>query len=76
MVNTALATAENPEAMGKAFQKAVCAGREAFLAGLGNVSVCNQFSLNRFSYRNCMIQNSSGMSTEFSQFIKGMTGRI
>jgi len=42
LVNTALATAEDPEAMGSAFQKAVEAGREAFLAGLGRVSTFAQ----------------------------------
>lgn len=35
LVNTALAIARNPEAMGRAFKKGVEAGREAFLAGLG-----------------------------------------
>jgi thiazole synthase len=35
LVNTALAVAGNPAAMGTAFRKGVEAGREAFLAGLG-----------------------------------------
>ncbi len=35
LVNTAIAVAENPEAMAKAFCKGVEAGREARLAGLG-----------------------------------------
>lgn len=35
LVNTAIAVAENPEAMAKAFRKGVEAGREASLAGLG-----------------------------------------
>lgn len=35
MVNTAIATAQNPPAMAGAFARAVRAGREAFLAGLG-----------------------------------------
>ncbi|MDR1608213.1 MAG: thiazole synthase [Deltaproteobacteria bacterium] len=35
MINTAVATAENPPAMAKAFALAVKAGREAYLAGLG-----------------------------------------
>jgi thiazole synthase len=35
LVNTALAVAGNPSAMGAAFRKGVEAGREAFLAGLG-----------------------------------------
>jgi len=35
LVNTAIAVAENPEAMAKAFRKGVEAGREARLAGLG-----------------------------------------
>ncbi|MDR1577896.1 MAG: thiazole synthase [Deltaproteobacteria bacterium] len=38
MVNTAVATAENPPAMARAFALAVRAGREAYLAGLGPVS--------------------------------------
>jgi len=35
LVNTAIAVAENPAAMARAFRKGVEAGREAFLAGLG-----------------------------------------
>ncbi|MDO3379022.1 thiazole synthase [Geoalkalibacter halelectricus] len=35
LVNTALAVARDPGAMGRAFKKGVEAGREAFLAGLG-----------------------------------------
>jgi len=35
LVNTALAVADDPGAMGAAFKKGVEAGREAFLAGLG-----------------------------------------
>jgi thiazole synthase len=35
LVNTALAVAGDPQAMGRAFKKGVEAGREAFLAGLG-----------------------------------------
>jgi thiazole synthase len=35
LVNTALAVARDPGAMGAAFRKGVEAGREAFLAGLG-----------------------------------------
>ncbi len=35
LVNTALAVARNPGAMGAAFKKGVEAGREAYLAGLG-----------------------------------------
>jgi thiazole synthase len=38
MVNTAVATAENPPAMARAFAWAVKAGRAAYLAGLGRVS--------------------------------------
>ncbi|MCM1377045.1 MAG: thiazole synthase [Clostridium sp.] len=38
LVNTAIAVAGNPPAMARAFAKAVEAGREAFLAGLGAVS--------------------------------------
>lgn len=38
LVNTAIAVAGNPEAMARAFAKAVEAGREAFVAGLGAVS--------------------------------------
>jgi len=34
LVNTAIAVAENPVAMGAAFKKAVEAGRMAYLAGL------------------------------------------
>jgi thiazole synthase len=37
MANTALATAGNLPQMAKAFKKAIEAGREAFLAGLGRV---------------------------------------
>jgi thiazole synthase len=35
MVNTAVATADDPPAMARAFAQAVRAGRAAFLAGLG-----------------------------------------
>lgn len=38
LVNTALASADNPAHMGIAFRKAVQAGREAYLAGLGGKS--------------------------------------
>ena len=38
LVNTAIAVAGDPPAMARAFAKAVEAGREAFLAGLGSVS--------------------------------------
>jgi thiazole synthase len=37
LVNTAVATARDPEAMARAFGQAVAAGRGAFLAGLGPV---------------------------------------
>jgi thiazole synthase len=37
LVNTALAVARDPEAMALAFKKGVEAGREAFIAGLGQV---------------------------------------
>jgi thiazole synthase len=38
LVNTAIATAADPVGMGRAFGRAVAAGREAHLAGLGPVS--------------------------------------
>lgn len=38
LVNTAIAIASDPVGMAKAFAKGVEAGRQAFLAGLGNVS--------------------------------------
>lgn len=38
LVNTAIAVADDPEAMADAFRMAVIAGRRAFLAGLGAVS--------------------------------------
>ncbi len=38
LVNTAIASAENPVLMGKAFGRAVKAGREAYLAGPGSTS--------------------------------------
>lgn len=38
LVNTAIATASDPVLMGRAFGRAVAAGREAFLAGTGAVS--------------------------------------
>ena len=38
LVNTAIAVAGNPAAMAQAFAKAVEAGRQAYLAGLGAVS--------------------------------------
>jgi thiazole synthase len=37
MVNTAVATADDPPAMARAFAQAVRAGREAYLAGLGPI---------------------------------------
>ncbi len=37
LVNTAIATANDPVAMGRAFGEAVAAGRRAYLAGLGRV---------------------------------------
>lgn len=39
LVNTAIATAGDPIAMGDAFKKAVQAGRLAYLSGLGGVSI-------------------------------------
>ena len=42
LVNTAIATAGNPVAMAAAFAKTVEAGREAYLAGLGNKYVSAQ----------------------------------
>lgn len=36
LVNTAIAVAQDPESMARAFKKGVEAGREAFLAGLGS----------------------------------------
>ncbi len=39
LVNTAIASAENPTLMARAFGKAVKAGREAYLAGPGAVSI-------------------------------------
>jgi thiazole synthase len=39
LVNTAIATAADPVVMGRAFGLAVKAGREAYLAGPGTVSV-------------------------------------
>lgn len=38
LVNTAIASSDNPVAMARAFGRAVKAGREAYLAGLGPVS--------------------------------------
>lgn len=38
LVNTAIATSSDPVTMGRAFGRAVAAGRAAFLAGLGSVS--------------------------------------
>lgn len=38
LVNTAISSAQNPVAMGRAFGEAVKAGREAFLAGFGAVA--------------------------------------
>jgi thiazole synthase len=35
LVNTAISSAKDPVAMARAFKKAVEAGREAYLAGLG-----------------------------------------
>jgi thiazole synthase len=40
LVNTAIAIAGDPVAMAVAFKEAVTAGRRAFEAGLGSVSVC------------------------------------
>lgn len=40
LVNTAIAIAGDPVAMAVAFKEAVAAGRRAFEAGLGSVSVC------------------------------------
>lgn len=40
LVNTAIAIAGDPVAMAMAFKEAVTAGRRAFEAGLGSVSVC------------------------------------
>ena len=37
LVNTAIAVAGDPVAMAKAFQMAVVAGRQAYLAGLGAI---------------------------------------
>lgn len=37
LVNTAIATANNPVVMAEAFKKAVEAGRESYLAGAGNI---------------------------------------
>jgi thiazole synthase len=37
LVNTAIAIAADPAAMGRAFRKAVEAGREAYEIGLGDV---------------------------------------
>lgn len=37
LLNTAIATARNPQLMAKAFREAVSAGRKAYLAGLGPV---------------------------------------
>lgn len=44
LVNTAIAVAGNPVAMASAFAKAVEAGREAFVAGLGTQSRCAEAS--------------------------------
>ncbi|MDH3997584.1 MAG: thiazole synthase [Desulfuromonadales bacterium] len=44
LVNTALAVARNPGAMGVAFKKGVEAGREAYLAGLGKQQDCAEAS--------------------------------
>ncbi|MEW6489292.1 MAG: thiazole synthase [Thermodesulfobacteriota bacterium] len=44
LVNTAVAVARDPEAMARAFRKGVEAGREAFLAGRGAVSLVAQAS--------------------------------
>lgn len=44
LVNTAIAVAGNPVAMAKAFADATRAGREAYLAGLGEVSDCAEAS--------------------------------
>ena len=38
LVNTALAVSQDPRGMGKAFSLGVRAGRQAYLAGLGEVS--------------------------------------
>ena len=42
LVNTAIAVADDPVRMAVAFRKAVEAGREAYLAGLGATSVTAQ----------------------------------
>ncbi len=42
LVNTAIAVADDPVAMARAFRKGVEAGREAFLAGLGSTSLTAQ----------------------------------
>lgn len=42
LVNTAIAVADDPVRMARAFAKGVEAGREAFLAGLGGTSVMAQ----------------------------------
>ncbi len=44
LVNTAIATASDPVTMGRAFGRAVAAGRAAYLAGLGPVSRLAQAS--------------------------------
>lgn len=44
LVNTAVAVAQDPVAMARAFRKGVQAGREAFLAGRGRVSEAAQAS--------------------------------
>lgn len=44
LVNTAIATANNPIAMGEAFRKAVEAGRTAFEAGLGRTLIAAEAS--------------------------------
>lgn len=44
LVNTAIAVAKDPVTMASAFALAVCAGRDAYLAGLGGVSVQAQAS--------------------------------
>ena len=44
LVNTAIAIADDPVRMARAFSQATIAGREAFLAGLGAVSTSAQAS--------------------------------
>ena len=52
LVNTAIAVAGNPVAMADAFRMATIAGRKAYLAGLGTVSLCAQASSPLTSFLN------------------------